>query len=221
MFDIPIIINNFNRLTTTKKLADDLSNLGYTNIHILDNNSSYGPLLEWYSVCPYSVKRLSENQGNLAIYNSGFINEFKGWVAYTDSDIQLGETTPRDFMSVMVRKADKHNYNKIGLALRTNDLPNTDYANKARNWEAKYWEREIEPDLYEAHVDTTFSLIKVGLAFQYEALRLGGEYTAIHTPWYLNYSNLSDEEKYVANHADPTFSTTKRYVNSLSLGIKS
>jgi hypothetical protein len=217
MYSTPIIINNFNRLTTTRKLVEDLSRLGYGNIHILDNKSTYPPLLDWYNTNPCTIKRLDTNVGNLAIYNSDYINEFKGWVAYTDSDVDLGDRTPSFFIESMVNVADKYGYNKVGLALRIDDLPDTDYANKARAWEQKYWERPLEKDVYEADVDTTFCIIKQGLPFQYQALRLGGDYTAIHKPWYLDYNNLNDEERYVMNHSSGTYSTTKRYVDSVSL----
>ena len=37
-FNIPIIINNYNRFTTLKKLVEDLQKRGYKKIIILDNN---------------------------------------------------------------------------------------------------------------------------------------------------------------------------------------
>lgn len=41
--EIPVIINNFNRLTTLKQLTKALVDRGYTNIYILDNASTYPP----------------------------------------------------------------------------------------------------------------------------------------------------------------------------------
>ena len=38
--DIPIIINNFNRLSTLLRLTEALTSRGYTNIYILDKPSS-------------------------------------------------------------------------------------------------------------------------------------------------------------------------------------
>lgn len=212
--NIPIILNNFNRLTTTKKLADDLSKLGYTNIHILDNNSTYEPLLQWYDGCKYTIKRLETNQGQLAIYNSGYINDFKGWVVYSDSDIELNSDCPPGFIEKMIQMAEKYNMTKAGLALKIDDLPDTDYGNYARFHEQKYWTQEIEKDVYKAHVDTTFSIVQVGQCFTYEAIRLAGNLTAKHVPWYLDYDNLSEEEKFIMEHSDSEFSTTKRFVDS-------
>lgn len=216
MYNTPIIVNNFNRLTTTKKLCEDLTKLGYTQVVILDNLSSFPPLLEWYDNCPYRVVRLTTNMGQLAIYNSELINEFSqgSWIGYSDSDIGLNHETPLNFIEVMAQKAEKLGFTKIGLALRIDNLPDTEYGKWAKWWEQRFWEKQIEEDLYVADVDTTFSLIKVGLPFQYNALRIAGKMTAIHEPWYLNYASLSEEEKYIIDHSDGTYSTTKRFVNT-------
>lgn len=217
MSSIPIIINNFNRLSTTKKLADDLSKLGYTNIHIIDNNSTYPPLLDWYNNCPYKVELLGKNLGQLAIYNSDYINKFSNWIAYSDSDIELNPLTPKGFIEKMTEIAEKHNVLKAGLALRIDDLPATRYGIYVQAQEQKFWNETVQIDVYKAHVDTTFSVIKVGQPFQYEAVRLAGNYTAKHIPWYLDYENLSEEDIYYIEHCSSEFSTTKRFVDSLSL----
>lgn len=216
--DIPIVINNFNRLTTTKRLADDLSKLGYTNIHILDNNSTYPPLLEWYNSCPYTVKRLDSNMLWLAVYNSGYINTWldkEPWIVYSDSDIELNSLTPPSFIQDMIEKMGKYKKTKGGLALRIDDLPDNVYANHYREWEKRYWipDKQLEPDVYDAHIDTTFCVVKPGLPFDYQAIRLAGNYTARHVPWYNDFNNLDDEEKYYLEHSDD-WSTYKRFYNS-------
>ena len=49
--EIPIIINNFNRLDTLQKLIASLEIRGYRNIYIIDNLSTYPPLLDYYKSC--------------------------------------------------------------------------------------------------------------------------------------------------------------------------
>jgi len=45
----PIYLTNMNRLTTTKKMVEDLFRLnGNAKINIIDNASTYAPLLAWY-----------------------------------------------------------------------------------------------------------------------------------------------------------------------------
>ena len=51
--DIPVIINNFNRLEYLKKLIESLEIRGYRNIYIIDNLSTYPPLLQYYNTCKY------------------------------------------------------------------------------------------------------------------------------------------------------------------------
>ena len=53
--DIPIVINNYNRITTLLQLINGLESRGYRNIYIIDNKSTYPPLLEYYKNCPYTV----------------------------------------------------------------------------------------------------------------------------------------------------------------------
>ena len=49
MIDIKVVINNRNRLTTTKNLVEHLLRLNpEEKIIIIDNKSSYQPLLDWY-----------------------------------------------------------------------------------------------------------------------------------------------------------------------------
>ena len=53
--DIPIIINNYNRLEMLTKLIHSLESKGYHNLYIIDNQSTYPPLLEYYTRLPYPV----------------------------------------------------------------------------------------------------------------------------------------------------------------------
>lgn len=201
-FTTPIILNNFNRLTTTRQMAEDLYDLGYTNVRILDNGSTYPKLLEWYNNCPFPVERVNNLQG-LALWNSGYINTFPqgSWVAYSDSDLELNPDTPQDFLSRMVLLATKYKVDKVGLALNRDDIPeDNEYSLGAKNWEAKYWEREVEKEVYDAEVDTTFSILKVGLPFQYSSLRVAGPFTARHIPWYNKWDSLDEEERYYLEH---------------------
>ena len=86
----PIIINNRDRLTTTKKMVEDLFKLNKNSrIHIIDNASTYVPLLEWYEVIKDRVTiHKYHNVGHLALWSTGMIKSFADeWLCYTDSDI--------------------------------------------------------------------------------------------------------------------------------------
>lgn len=217
MSSIPIIINNRNRLTTTRKLANDLWGLGYNNIHILDNESTYPPLLSWYKTCEFKVYSAGGNKGHNSIWNSGYIKEFKDhpWIAYTDSDIELGADTPVGFIERMIAISDKYRAKKVGLALKIDDLPDNKYTVHYKSWEKNHWIKELEKDIYEAPVDSSFCIINPLLPYDYVALRVGGDLTAIHTPWYLDLENLNEEEQYYIDHSEEV-STYKRFYHTMT-----
>lgn len=68
--EIPFIINNFNLLTTLIQLTESLTSRVYTRIFILDNASTYPPLLDYYQTSPSTVFRLKENLGFKALWKS-------------------------------------------------------------------------------------------------------------------------------------------------------
>lgn len=197
---IPIIINNFNRLTFTKKLIHRLEEWGYTNIYILDNNSTYPPLLEYYSYSKHKIIRLSENKGYMALWNSNVFSQFKNsYYVYTDPDVLPLESCGENFLNEMLQVLKQYpQIEKLGLALSITDLPDTyKLKEKVIALEQEYWKKQIVKDLYDAPVDTTFALYKPlakGNADQCPAYRLGGKYGAQHLPWYENSQNPSEEE---------------------------
>jgi len=192
-----IIINNRNRLSTTKKMVEDLLRLGTKDIWILDNESSYEPLLEWYKTLPSNIHvEYLENLGHHALFISNILSKVpEEWCFYTDADIQLNPNMPSNYQDVMYELALKYNCNKIGLALDITDLPDHYFLKKQviRN-ESGWWKNKVEEDVYKADTDTTFCLIKK--CDQFDSLRISGNFTAKHMPWYLDINNLSEEEKY-------------------------
>ena len=51
----PIFINCRDRITCLSVLVDWLEKAGHENIYLLDNDSSYPPLLEYYEQTPHTV----------------------------------------------------------------------------------------------------------------------------------------------------------------------
>lgn len=199
---IPVIINNYNRLTYPRQLIDKLAGYGYTNIYILDNNSTYPPLLEYYQNAPCKVIRLKENMGYKAIWKSGVFSRFKyGYYVYTDPDVLPGEKCPEDFLLHLLNLLKKYKeIEKIGLGLKTDDLPDCyNHKQEVIRAESIYWKEQVEPQVYNAPVDTTFALYRPlakGNAEECPAYRTGGVYIAKHLPWYECSDQLSEESEY-------------------------
>lgn len=205
--DIPIIINNFNRLTSLQQLLDALTIRGYTNIYILDNASTYPPLLDYYDTCPFPVFRLSENLGFKALWKSPLRKRFcRDYYIYTDSDVVPVKECPNDFIDYFLRELKRHPLaRKIGFSLRIDNLPDC-YAHKDKviQLESRYYANFTADKLYRAPIDTTFALYRprVGLSRSrfVEAYRTPYPYQAEHLPWYNDSSNLSAEEQYYISH---------------------
>ena len=206
--DIPIIINNFNRYTMLRQLIECLEKRGYNNIHVIDNASTYPPLLEYYKSLNHNVFRLDKNMGHLSFTKSGIYKRFKNrFFVYTDSDILLPEACPDDILEHFYDILTKTPYTgRVGCALRIDDIPDY-YTNKKKviEMESHFWDRPIGEDKYLADIDTTFALyrpnIKVGVSGVGKSIRVGGKYVGIHSPWYVDSKNLSEEENYYLNSA--------------------
>ena len=83
---IPVIINNRNLLTWPKAMVRDLSKWeGIGDIYIVDNGSTYEPLLEWYATKPCEVISLGVNAGHQAPWLCGLVQKLgEPYYAVTD-----------------------------------------------------------------------------------------------------------------------------------------
>lgn len=215
MKNIPIVILNKDRLESTKKLVASLKNRNYDNITILDNASTYQPLLDWYENCDVAVfYNKTENTCTGAFYYLAFKHNIKyfqdiinnGHYIYTDSDIVPIDETPVDFIEDMIEISNRYQIHKIGMGIKIDDLPDCFYKkNDVVKHESLMWghygivEGEKMP-IYKAAIDTTFAVYKPRmlpiLASQDVCLRTGFPYLIKHWPWYYDYNHLPPDEEY-------------------------
>lgn len=201
--NIPIVINNRNRLTFMLQLIKALEAAGCTNIIIIDNNSTYQPLLEYYASCPYRVIRLERNLGYNALEKMDLYREIKKkYYVYTDSDVVPDPSCPVDFLEHFYKILQKYPLvQKVGFSLKIDNLPDY-YEGKKRvvEWESQFFKKELVLGLYSAPIDTTFALHRpysyISKRGIFKMIRTGVPYTAWHMPWYNDTSNLTEEEKY-------------------------
>ncbi len=204
-FHIPIIINNRNRLTFLKQLIAWLENAGYKNIYVIDNQSTYRPLLEYYQSTKHKIFFLNENTGFMALWKTPLFNQFKkSYYVYTDPDVLPLNECPKNIIYELYKVLNKFSeIEKAGVALKINDIPDC-YKNKPEviRMESQWWKFEIEKNIYDAPVDTTFALYRPfaeGNAEECKAYRLAGDFTFIHQPWYENSNSPTDEDIYYKN----------------------
>lgn len=205
---IPIIIINFNQLFYLKQLVQFLLNRKFENIIIIDNNSTYPPLLEYYKEMKKKViiEQLNENLGHMVLYKKKelFDKYCKGFYCLTDADIVPNENLPRKFMSQMMRVLTKNitKINKVGFALKIDDIPDKYlFKEKVLQWEAQFWENKVDKDNYLAGIDTTFALYKpafypVNNFYFYPGIRMAGSFEAHHGGWYVDFNDLTEEQSY-------------------------
>ncbi|TAG24335.1 MAG: glycosyltransferase family 2 protein [Cytophagia bacterium] len=183
-----------------------------THIVILDNASTYPPLLEYYKNCPHRVVLLGKNAGYMALWESPIFEEFKNdFYVYTDPDLLPIAQCPKDFMEVFLKLlAENADIKKVGFSLKIDDLPDC-FPKKQEivAIESKYWQRKRSEWAYDAPIDTTFALYRPGAKGDHRAkgLRTVYPYVARHLPWYLDPQNLPEEEIYYKQRASDSSTT--------------
>ena len=189
---------------------------GYRKLIVLDNASTYPPLLEYYSALErdsrIKIIRLGKNLGFKALWLSGILEQLKISTPYiyTDPDVLPIEDCLKDFVKQLMKFLDSnHELRKVGLGLVYDDITffGKDAAQAVqRNF---YEGTQIGDDVYYAQIDTTFALYSnvrhYSLRF---SLRTTGDLRAYHLPWYFDYDNLPADERYYLEHADKNSVTT-------------
>jgi len=216
MSKIPVFIVNFNRLTLVKNMADYLADCDGVEPILIDNNSDYPPLLEYYESCPHKVDRMHLNYGNCVLWTSGILDAYDlhGNYILTDPDLDLSNI-PKDFLQVLQTGLDKYSWaDKCGFSLEINDLPNNSLTEEVLKWETGYWGNKLDNMYYKAAIDTTFSLFRTRM-HSFECLRTERPYTARHMPWYWTKENIPDDERYYINSISPDFNHYSKRIKDI------
>ena len=208
-FQTPIFLISFNRLEPLRLLVEWLENAGYTNIHIIDNDSTYPPLREYLAGSPHHVHVMDKNYGHLVLWESKQFDELitRQSFVLSDCDVLPDENCPADVVAQLAQILDRYGlFTKVGLSLRIDDLPDQ-YILKQQvlKWESPFWQHALENGrLFEAAVDTTFAYYRPGIGPDnpawWRALRTAPPMTARHLPWYSNTSEPTEEELYYQTH---------------------
>jgi hypothetical protein len=207
--NVQIVINSRDRLTPLAALITWLRNAKYTNLVILDNQSTYPPLLEYYEKLGKSVNviKLGKNLLSKALWCwASARHVIQTPFVYTDPDVVPTEDCPHDIIEFLLKVSDAlgEPY-KVGLSLKIDDIPDCySQAERVRKWEAQMWKTVIgtvdSVPIYQAGVDTTFALYPAFRPFQISGVRVGAPYLARHLPWYVDSSKPTEEDTYYKQH---------------------
>jgi SAM-dependent methyltransferase len=212
-FLTPIFIQNFNQLSYLRKLLNWLLAAGYKNICIIDNNSTYAPLLQFYtdveSSLEITVLRRKENGSKTTLWEGQFLERFgvTGPFVYTDSDIVPDEACPIDVVGRLASLLRDHpQIFKAGPGLRIDNLPTSyRFCQEVTAWEKQFWMAPVCRGAFLSAIDTAFALYRPNSTFALRpALRTGWPYLARHETWYQDSENLSEEQRYYALEVEKT-----------------
>ncbi|MBD3315943.1 MAG: glycosyltransferase family 2 protein [Chitinivibrionales bacterium] len=209
---IPVFIITRDRVSCLLRLIAWLEKIKMRNIWIIDNASSYPPMLAYLRATPHHVIPLDINVGHFvpwAIPQLCSIME-KTWYIVSDPDVVPDTHCPEDAVERFVKLLIRHpGYAKAGFSLSIDDIPDH-FLHKQQviAWEKKFWKHEVEPGVFNADIDTTFAVYRPGVT-QYclgPALRTASPYFCRHLPWYLHNDCLSQEERYYRSRLKPGIS---------------
>jgi hypothetical protein len=209
---VPVIVISRDRLDCLRQLVTWLEQTpGVGEIHIVDNASTWPPLIDYLDDSPHTVHRLEVNLGHHSPWVIGLVASVShAPFVVTDPDVIPDPTCPPDVFEHFRTILDRHrDIDKVGFGLRIDDLPTAfPHRDAVMRWEGQFWRDEVEPQVFRAEIDTTFALYRAGRDHKkYNALRTGAPYVARHLPWYRASDTLTDEDRHYRAHADPAITS--------------
>lgn len=209
MKSIPIYICAKDRASYLETQVEHFWKTGYQNLIILDMGSTWAPMLDLLQSLERrgiaKVCRLGEPDywPKKALWLCGQFDLSAGPFAYTDCDVvpDCGSNWAEYLWSLLVRYPD---YQKAGLGLRTDDLPECYKLRDAvQTWESRWYVNAVEPNVYDSGVDTTLAVYRPGAGYCIRALRTGGPFLARHLAWYEDSTHPTEEKQHYLKHIHP------------------
>src|SRR5882724_5978311 len=207
----PIFVTNFNNLERGFRCLVEWLWESKCDITVIDNDSSWPPLLDYYQVLFQSnvkVMRLKENLGPYAFWELNQHRMQTERFIVTDPDVVPAEGLCPDapiVIGAMNTLMDRHGAGKVGPSLRIDNLPDHfKHKQDVLKWEQQFWNRlaTYAPYSYEADIDTTFAMYEPGSEVRSAkpCLRLAPPYSFEHVSWYEDSAAPNAERDYYLAH---------------------
>lgn len=195
-----------------------LSALHLDRVLIADSGSTFPPMLRFLSELKTEGKIVLEfdaNVGPRVFYEDRWLySQLPDTFILTDSDLEFNRSMPVDFLKVLESISAELEVGKVGLALSISDsklfrddkftIGLKEYT--IREWEEQFWQFRIfsqgSENVFSANVDTTFAYYNKKYFDRknpYQAVRLAGEFTVRHLPWYRDQIIPEEEAVFYAN----------------------
>lgn len=228
--DIPVFIVGYNNGEFIRNSVDQLNAFNIKPI-IFNNASTDNETLNILKEIQLSgngwVVNSSRNFGHLIGFLDPIYKKLPEIFAYTDPDLQFNKNLPPHFLEILANLCSDYKTFKAGFSLDL--LPDEEivkytqnilkykpfsYKNnfEVRDWEKKFWRFKLENsnyDIYAADIDTTFAVYKKSnfSGNFFDAIRIGGDFKAIHLPWFPNINLMTDNQtkKYLSKNKSTTW----------------
>jgi hypothetical protein len=203
--NMPAVIIGYNQVTYIRNMVNQLKN-HTSDIIVIDNNSSFQPLLDYYrDEFEYTLLKMNDNHGYL-VYKNDWVQKLVGdMYILTDPDLLFNYKLPNRFIDDFIGISNYFKAGRVGFALSIDsDEIRTDalfYGHSIKEWESQFWTQKLyyppspQMELNSAPIDTTFCLINKKYG-DHSPIRVAGNYTCLHLPWYKNFRALLEEGEY-------------------------
>jgi hypothetical protein len=224
MSNIPIIVicyNNYKYVENTLKQIKKINVEYYKNIQIVNNSSSCLETINFLNNVDVKVIN-NDNNGPwiCASVNKHIYDTLPDKYIVTDPDLEFNVNLPTNFIEIMSEVSDKYQICKIGFALDISDFEKMyksiyHCGSTIYEWEQNFWSNKINDDLelYYAPIDTTFCLVNKLNEHNGSCIRMAGNFTAKHLPWYIDNKLYNIYENYILNCKTTCISTISGIVN--------
>lgn len=198
--DVPVIINNRDLLTWPKAMLEKIKSYdGVGEIIIVDNGSTYEPLLDWYATKPCRIE-ICTNLGMGAPWVSGVVEKLNtDYYVVTDPDLGLEDTPANTLIELKYQLMKNPDLGKVGLGLNFEIVgKDSPYYNHMKNYEYPRWFKSpvINGVYTGVPIDTTFAMYNRKQYF------IGGgsltwPYVARHYPWELTKAERDKNSEFI------------------------
>ncbi len=221
----PVFINSFEQLTYLRDSVDWFLANGFTNITVMDQGSTYPPLLDYLASSAFPsmgrVLRFRNIGPRRAVRRAAAMTGFDRPFIFTDPDLELPSPPHADFLNRLIFLGRRYNVAKVGLALDINgsrvngSLPTGRFT--VRSYYRRFFRNPLQKDVYNVGVDTTFFVYVPKIEPnpgdilrsqpRIPAIRVGGSgFVAQHRPWL--YDNGMPEEEEAHYRARTSIAST-------------
>jgi len=229
--ELPVMIICYNNGVYVDHLVRQLNQFNITPI-VIDNASSDNDTLE--GLARLAADKLAhiaysdKNFGHFVGLLDPIYQQLPNYFAYTDPDLDLNENLPKNFLQNLIELTHQYQVYKAGFALSLLDeeevidasqhISHTkpfDYQSdfSVRQFEAQFWRLPMKHatlELYYAPIDSTFAVYNKQnyKGDFYDAIRVAGDYSAIHLPWFPRLDIMTNRQKEIYLDSDRKKDTT-------------